>query len=107
MMSLYAANNIATAINDLKRDGYAELRGIIQNSKGIEEEDKTVDKAAAEIGTEVVMRIPRDGIVQKCESIGKTVVEGAPNSQLSAAYDDLADVMIKLSSDTEGGMRFV
>jgi nitrogenase iron protein NifH len=107
MMSLYAANNIATAINDMKRDGYAELRGIIQNSKGTEDEDMTVDKAANEICTKVVRRIPRDSIVQKCESAGMTVVEGSPDSQLSAAYDDLADVMMRLSTDKDGGMRYV
>jgi nitrogenase iron protein NifH len=104
MMSLYAANNIATAISDLKRDGYAELRGIIQNSRGIEGENEVVDRAASEIGTRVVRRIPRDNIVQKCESAGKTVAEGASDSKLSAAYADLADAVVELSRDVGGGM---
>ncbi|MDR0309184.1 MAG: AAA family ATPase [Candidatus Methanoplasma sp.] len=107
MMSLYAASNIAMAISDLKWDGYAELRGIIQNSRGVEDEDSILDKAASEIGTKIIRRIPRDRTVQQCESIGKTVVEGYPNSVLSAIYDGLADAILESSSDSEGGMRIV
>ncbi|MDR1954899.1 MAG: AAA family ATPase [Candidatus Methanoplasma sp.] len=107
MMSLYAANNIAMAISDLKQDGYAELRGVIQNSRGIDEEDTIVDRAVSEIPAKVVKRIPRDRTVQSCESMGKTVVEGSPLSKLSAVYNELADIILELSSDTEGGMRIV
>lgn len=105
MMSLYAANNIATAISDLGRDGYAVLRGIIQNSKGMEGEDEAVDKAASEMGTGVIRRIPRDSTVQRCESKGRTVAEAAPDSGLSRAFADLADAVIAHSCDVEGGMR--
>lgn len=107
MMSLYAANNIATAISDLKQDGYAELKGIIQNSRGVEDEDGIVDKAALEIGTRIVGRIPRDSSVQQCEAMGKTVVEGSPNSTLALKYAELAETILRLSSDTSGGMRAV
>ncbi|MCL2032884.1 MAG: AAA family ATPase [Methanomassiliicoccaceae archaeon] len=105
MMSLYAANNIATAISDTDGDGYAVLRGIIQNSRGIDHEDGMVDKAAFEMGTKIITRIPRDKTVQQCESIGKTVVEGAADSELSFVYAELADRVIEHSSDAEGGMR--
>lgn len=54
MMSLYAANNIATAISDLSHSGYAALGGIVQNSRGVDDEDKFVEKAASEMGTEVI-----------------------------------------------------
>lgn len=105
MMSLYAANNIAMAISDMKQDGYAELKGIIQNSRGIEDEDGIVDKAVLEIGTNVVERIPRDKTVQQCEAIGKTVVEGYPNSNLALKYAELAEIILEMSSDVDGGMR--
>jgi len=105
MMSLYAANNIATAISDMGRDGYASLRGIIQNSRGVDGEDGTVDRAASEMGTTVIGRIPRDNVVQRCESKGKTVAEAAPDSQLSMIITDLADAVIEHSCDVEGGMR--
>jgi nitrogenase iron protein NifH len=104
MMSLFAANNIATAISDSQRDGYAVLRGIIQNSRGVEDEDDIIDKAASEMGTCVIKRIPRDKTVQHCESLGKTVVEGANSSPLSAAFAELAEAVIERSCD-RGGVR--
>ncbi|MCL2296103.1 MAG: P-loop NTPase [Methanomassiliicoccaceae archaeon] len=107
MMSLYAANNIATAISDMGRDGYASLGGIIQNSRGIDEEDETVDRAASEMGTNVIGRIPRDKTVQQCEAMGKTVAEGAPDSKLSKLYAELADTAVRLSHDAEGSLRDV
>ncbi|MDR1404040.1 MAG: AAA family ATPase [Candidatus Methanoplasma sp.] len=107
MMSLYAASNIAMAVSDLRGVGYAELRGIIQNSKGTEGEDTAVDRAASEMGTEVIRRVPRDKAVQRCETAGKTVAEGDPDSELSKEYGRLADAVLRLSSDTEGGMRNV
>ena len=103
MMSLYAANNIATAISDMGRDGYASLGGIIQNSRGIDGEDEAVDRAALEIGTGVIGRIPRDKAVQRCEAMGMTVAEGAPDSGLSRLYARLAEAVVRLSHDTEGG----
>jgi nitrogenase iron protein NifH len=105
MMSLFAANNIATAVSDLGRDGYAELGGIIQNSRGIEGEDRILDRAASEMGTKVMGRIPRDMTVQRCEEVNKTVVEGAPDSRLSEMYSELADTLVRSSSDAEGSMR--
>ena len=51
MMSLYAANNIAAAISDMGRDGYASLGGIIQNSREIDGEHENVERAASELGT--------------------------------------------------------
>jgi Nitrogenase subunit NifH (ATPase) len=105
MMSLYAANNIAEAISNMGFDGYAALRGIIQNSRNIADEDALIDKATAEMKSEVIFRIPRDQTVQSCENSGMTVVEGAPRSDLSTKYRDLAKRMLELSDDFEGGMR--
>ena len=105
MMSLYAANNIAEAVKGFTVDGYAKLGGLIQNSRNIESEDEIVDKAAAEIGTEVIARIARDPSVQRCESLGKTVVEGEPDSAQAARYRALAERLLSMSEDTTGGMR--
>ena len=105
MMSLYAANNIAEAVKGFSVDGYAKLGGLIQNSRNIESENEIVDKAASEIGTDVIARIARDPAVQRCESIGKTVVEGEPDSEQAGRYRNLADRLLALSEDTVGGMR--
>jgi nitrogenase subunit NifH len=39
--------------------------------------------------------------------MGKTVVEGCPDSALAAIYGELADTILRMSSDIEGGMRSV
>ena len=105
MMSLYAANNIAEAVKGFSVDGYAKLGGLIQNSRNIESENEIVDKAASEIGTDVIARIARDPAVQRCEAIGKTVVEGEPDSEQADRYRNLADRLLELSEDIRGGMR--
>ncbi len=99
MMSLYAASNISQAVKNFGKRGYASLRGLIQNSKNIEDEDKLVDKAAAEIGTTVIYRLPRHPLVQQAESLGKTVVEAFPSSDMAAHYRALAQVLLEGGED--------
>ncbi len=94
MMSLYAASNISTAVNNFKRKGYAKLRGLILNKKNIEDEEILVEKAAKEIGTNVLYTLDRCPLVQKAESQGKTVVSAFPDSSMAKAYLDLAQLLI-------------
>ncbi len=105
MMALYAASNISYAVNDLTHDGYARLGGLIQNSRGVRDEDALVDRAAEEMGTTVIHRLPRDPAVQRCEDLGCTVVDGEPDSAMAESYRILADRLLELSEDTSGGMR--
>lgn len=105
MMSLYAANNIAEAVNSFEKDGYAKLSGLIQNSRRIRSENQIVDKTALEIGTKVIARIARDPSVQRCESANMTVVEGEPDSKQANLYRQLADSLLNLSRDISGGMH--
>jgi nitrogenase subunit NifH len=60
MMPLYAATNIAGAAKSFGKRGYASLKGLIFNAKNFEGEAEIVGKAAEEIGTEVICRLPRD-----------------------------------------------
>lgn len=99
MMSLYAAANIAHAVKSFGKRGYASLRGLILNAKNIENENELVDKAAAEIQTPVLYRLPRDPFVQQAESEGKTVVEAFPASAMAEHYLTLAKLLL------EGGTR--
>ncbi len=100
-MSLYAARNIATAVSDLGASGYAQINGIIQNSRGIESEDEVVDAAAAEMETGVIHRIQGDGEVQRCESRFMTVIEGAKDSEMANSYRTLAEKMLHRSEDLD------
>lgn len=90
MMSMYAASNISTAVNQFKKRGYASLKGIILNAKNVEDEENLVNNLAKEINSEVFHKIPRRGIVQIAENEGKTVIEKEVEDEMSLIYLDLA-----------------
>ena len=68
---------------------------IIFNAKYIENEHELVQKAADEIGTTVLKKIPRDGMIQEAEALGKTVVEAFPDCPVSQLYRELALSLVK------------
>ena len=80
MMSLYAANNIASAI---------------RNFKNLENEAEIVEKACAEIGTGIVEIIPRCADIQFAENKGCTVFEALEASEMKAPYSRLAAMMVE------------
>lgn len=94
MMSMYAASNISTAINQFKSRGYASLKGLILNAKNVEDEKHLVTNLAKEIDTKVFHYIPRDKIVQISENEGKTVIEKDKNSDMAKIYMELAKKII-------------
>ena len=95
MMSLYAASNISHAVKSFGKRGYASLKGLIFNAKNIEGEEELVNKAAQEIGTEVIFRLPRDGQVQAAEAIGKTVVQAFPDCEMANHFRELAKIIME------------
>lgn len=102
MMALYAASNIAQAIRNFGRRGYARLCGIILNARNIADEQAIVRKAADEIGTQVVACIPRSGDIQRAEAGGGTVFECLAESPMHAVYNDLADCVLNMTQDEKG-----
>ena len=99
MMSLYAANNIAQAIRNFGKRGYARLGGLILNAKNIENEEAIVNQACAEIGTEVIQYVPRSPDIQSAESKGATVFEGLEESRMHTVYRTLAERILSISED--------
>ena len=102
MMALYAASNIAQAIRNFGRRGYARLCGIILNARNIADEQAIVRKAADEIGTQIVACIPRNGDIQRAEARGGTVFECLAESPMHAVYNDLADRVLDMTQDEKG-----
>jgi nitrogenase iron protein NifH len=92
-MSLFAAMNIALAVDQFKDRGYARLKGVIQNSRGIPDEQALVQAAADDMDSRVVVNIPRDTAVQRCEDMNVTVIEGEPNSDMAQVYRRLAELI--------------
>lgn len=96
MMAMFAATNIAHAISNFGKRGYARLAGFVQNSRNVENEKELVEKAAQENDTQVLKIIPRDGAVQTAENDGKTVLEALPDSTMAEEYRDLAKRMLEV-----------
>ncbi len=95
MMALYAADNISHAVKSFGKRGYASLKGLIFNAKNIENEDELVRKAAEEIGTQILRKVPRDGKIQEAEALGKTVVEAFPDCPVAQVFRELALSLVK------------
>lgn len=101
MMSLYAASNISSAVNQFSSKGYARLKGLILNAKGVENEQEIVQNAAEEINTNVIQLIPRDCNVQRAENNGKTVVEAFPECEMSQVYLELAAKVLQVEKQSK------
>ncbi len=96
MMSLYAATNIVTAIENFAKRGYAKFSGLILNKRNIENELEVAQKAAKEMNGEIICVIERDNLIQVSENQGKTVVELFPESNISKVYENLARKVLEV-----------
>ena len=94
-MSIYAAANIAMAVENFKKRDYAKLGGIILNCRGVEDEEKRAAELAADFDTEVLTVVPRDNIFERAEAEGKTVIELYPDSEVTGILLKAADKIIE------------
>lgn len=91
LMALYAANNIATAIQRLANERKnTRIGGIISNQRNVVGEIDLVEEFAQRLGVPVMAHIPRSDDVQLAELEGKTVIEAFPHSSQAQIYRDLA-----------------
>lgn len=98
-MSIYAANNIARAVQRLAKRGDAGLAGIICNSNGDEAfEHSFIPAFAKRLGTPFVQFVPRSPVIQACELEGRPVVEYAPDSQEAEIFRNLAKAIMENDS---------
>jgi len=94
-MALYAANNIATAVENFADRGYAKVRGIILNRRNIPQEEEKVRKFAEEHSLSIIADIPRSDAINNFEDMGKTVIEGDPSLDISKKFLELAASLSK------------
>ena len=104
MMAMYAASNIAQAVERFKARGYARFGGLVLNRRNVEDEEDLVRKLACELGTEVVGDIPRSSDVHACEQKRCTVMEGAPACEAARAYGRLADMLLAQADAAVGAV---
>lgn len=93
-MALYAANNIATAVENFKDRGYAKTRGIILNHRNVPNETEKVQAFAASKGLPILSDLPRADEINQAEEQGKTTVEAFPNAEITKKFLALAHSLL-------------
>jgi nitrogenase iron protein NifH len=98
-MSLYAAENIASALAAFSVRQYARYGGLILNRRNVENEDALVEELAAKTGGNVVAAIPRSSDIQRAEAMQVTLMEAFPESEAAQCYRILADRLLQVCVD--------
>lgn len=98
-MAIYAAANIAMAIDGFKGRGYAKLGGLILNRRNVRREEEKVEELAQDINSKVIASISRSEVVQDAEELRKTVIEAFPDSEAAEEYRALAKKMLELAEE--------
>ncbi|MCH4170079.1 MAG: nitrogenase iron protein NifH [Lactobacillus sp.] len=93
-MSIYAAANIAMAVDRFKNRGYAKFGGLILNRRKVKDEADKVQTLADDIHTQVIGDIDRSDRIQQAEELGQTVVEAFPEDPITQEYRQLAAGML-------------
>lgn len=94
-MSIYAAANIAMAVENFRGRGYAPLGGLILNRRNVEEEEQNVLRLAGDFHTSIVGDIALSEEIRKAEKLGKTVVEAFPESKAARQFRALAEMLLQ------------
>ncbi len=90
-MSIHAAANIATAVENFKSRGYASLGGLILNRRNVKNEIEKVRELADDFHTEIIGTLDWSETVQDAEPLYKTVIEAFPDSEMAGQYRRLAE----------------
>jgi len=94
-MALYAANNIASAVENFKDRGYAKTRGILLNRRNVPQEIEKVEAFAKERHLPILADLPRADEINQAEEQGKTTLEAFPDAPISRKFRDLARTFLK------------
>jgi len=94
-MSIYAAANIAMAVDNFRERGYAHLGGLILNRRNVPEEQKKVEELAQELHTKILADLPRENLVSEAQDRNMTVMEAYPDCTFAQQIRRLAEKMIR------------
>lgn len=94
-MSIYAAANIALAVENFKERGYAKLGGIILNRRNVENEREKVQVLSDDIHSKIIGDLSRDPHIQEAESHQKCVFEMYRDCTYANEIREVAKYMIK------------
>ena len=94
-MSIYAAANIAMAVDNFRKRGYAHLGGLILNRRNVPDERKKVEELAQELHTQILADLPRENLVSEAQDRNMTVMEAYPDCSFAQQIRMLAEKMIR------------
>lgn len=97
-MALYAADNIAKAVENFADRGYAKVGGVILNRRNVPDERNKVEAFAKSHGLSIIADIPRSDAINEYEEQGMTVIEGDKTLPISQEFLALASRL--LADDT-------
>ena len=100
-MAIYAASNIAQAIDNFSSRGYARYGGLIVNRRNVKNEMQLVEDLAKETSGKIIAIIPRDSAIQQGEERGRTVIEELPDSEITGCFRLLAKQILERCSVVE------
>ena len=93
-MALYAAGNIASAVENFRDRGYAKTRGLILNRRNIPNETEKVKSFAEERHLPILADLPRADEINQAEEQGKTTLEAYPDADISQKFRELAKTLL-------------
>ncbi len=93
-MALYAAGNIADAVENFRDRGYARVRGILFNRRNVPDEEEKVRAFAAARSLPILADFPRSDAINRAEEEGRTVIETAPQLPISEKFLALAQSLL-------------
>lgn len=95
-LTLYQMNNLGKAVNNVRLTGQdVGVAGLIDNQRGIINEEKIVEEVADIMGVPVTAHIPRSELIQRGELLGQCVLEAFPDSDLVNIYRSLAKKILE------------
>ena len=94
-MSIYAAANIALAVDNFRERGYAALGGLILNRRNVPDEREKVETLAQELHTEILADLPRDDHISDAQDENRGVMEAYPDCAFARQIRQLAEAMLE------------
>ena len=92
-MPIYAAANIAMAVDHFKARHYARLGGFILNRRQNADETQRVEQLAQDFHSTIVGILADSEMVRAADNAHRIVLETAADSEMAAAYRQLAETI--------------
>ncbi len=89
-MSIYAAANIAMAVEHFQGRGYASLGGVILNHRDVDNEYEKVEQFCQDVHSQITGELPLSRLIQEADGKHQTLMEAFPDSEEAECFRQLA-----------------